>query len=153
MNIITKSFCLVFSFILIISCQSNTSKPAIVDPDLKVEKKSLDSSFIETPIYKPGDVDVLPKYHGGIEKFYMLLQKNYVISQEANKDEVMGRAVFASMIIEKDGSLSDIKILRDFGYGSGAELMRVLKLSPKWIPAIKGGKRVRCLYNVPYYIQ
>ena len=68
-------------------------------------------------------------------------------------DEAPRGGVFATIKIEKDGSVSEIKILRDFGYGSGKELERVLKLSPNWIPAIKDGNPVRCLYNIPYYVQ
>jgi hypothetical protein len=103
-------------------------------------------------IYKPLSVDSLPKYPGGINKFHVLLTKNYVVPKKAVENEAMG-GVFASFVIEKDGKVSDIKIIRDFGYGSGEELLRVLKLSPNWIPAIKDGYRVRCLYIVPYYVQ
>ncbi|WP_431242198.1 energy transducer TonB [Flavobacterium sp. P21] len=61
--------------------------------------------------------------------------------------------VFVNFIIEKDGSISNINILRDIGYGTGKELERVLKLCPHWVSAKKNGNSVRCLYSIPYYIQ
>ncbi|MDR6760561.1 hypothetical protein J2Y38_000740 [Flavobacterium sp. 2755] len=54
-----------------------------------------------------------------------------------------------TFIIEKDGSLSDIKVLRDIGLGTGAEAIRVLKTSPKWIPGKQNNNVVRALYSLP----
>lgn len=48
--------------------------------------------------------------------------------------------------------LSTIKLLRDIGHGTGEEALRVLKLSPKWIPGEQDGKPVRVLYNLPISI-
>jgi hypothetical protein len=154
-----KKFFLIFSALLIASCQKDNSKPAIVNPPLKIEKEfqkpiALEYNVQENDheIYNSLSLDSLPKYPGGINKFHVLLTKNYVMPQKAVENEARG-LVFASFVIEKDGKVSDIKILRDFGYGSGEELLRVLKLCPNWIPAIKDGYRVRCLYSVPYYVQ
>ncbi|MNL60417.1 Gram-negative bacterial tonB protein [compost metagenome] len=54
-----------------------------------------------------------------------------------------------TFIIEKDGSLSDIKVLRDIGHGTGAEAIRVLKMSPKWIPGKQNNNVVRTLFSIP----
>ncbi|WP_281233975.1 DKNYY domain-containing protein [Flavobacterium gelatinilyticum] len=107
----------------------------------------------DNEVYRTEDLNIRPDFPGGINKFYQFLKKNYVIPKILiDDDEASLRGVFASFIIEKDGSLSDIKIVRDFGYGTGKELERVLKTSPAWIPAVRDGKRVRCLYSVPYYV-
>ncbi|MFB9080666.1 energy transducer TonB [Flavobacterium procerum] len=119
---------------------------------IKTEKNENKIKKEDNEVYKPGEVDVLPKYPEGIQKFYAFIKKNFVVSEEIVKDEAYG-AVFANMVIEKDGSLSKIEILHDFGYGSGKELERVLKLSSNWIPAVKDGNPVRCLYSMPYYLQ
>jgi protein TonB len=50
--------------------------------------------------------------------------------------------------VEKDGSLTDIKV-RDIGYGTGKEAVRVLTKSPRWNPGIQNGKPVRVLYSDP----
>jgi hypothetical protein len=65
--------------------------------------------------------------------------KNFKISEEASKNE-KGKGTL-KIYYRKDGSLSDFSILRDIGYGSG-EALRVLKLSPNWIPAMVNNKPV-----------
>lgn len=154
-----KTFFLLFSLILITSCQKESSKPAIVNPSLKVKKEAPKKAVLEygvdendQEIYNASSVDSRPEYPGGINKFNIFLTKTYVMPKKAVENEAMG-GIFTTIVIEKDGTLSDIKVLRDFGYGSGEEVLRVMKLSPKWTPAIKGGKRVRCLYSFPFYVQ
>mgnify|MGYP003411423114 CR=1 FL=1 len=61
--------------------------------------------------------------------------------------------VFVSFVVEKDGSLTDIKVIRDIGYGTGKEAIRVLKQCPKWNPGEQNGKKVRVLYSLPINIQ
>ncbi|MBF4515828.1 hypothetical protein IRZ71_05715 [Flavobacterium sp. ANB] len=140
----------VVGFVLLFSCQNN-SKPVLKKPVLKVVKLE-NSKSDDNEVYNLASVDTLPKYPGGIEKFHAFLKKNYVIPEEVIKNEALGHPVFATIKIEKDGTVSEIEIIRDFGYGSGPELKRVLKLSSNWVPAIKDGKPVRCLYSIPYYV-
>jgi len=54
-----------------------------------------------------------------------------------------------SFIVETDGSLTDIKLVRDLGFGTGQEALRLLKNSPKWSPGKQDGKPVRVAYNLP----
>lgn len=61
--------------------------------------------------------------------------------------------VILSFVVEKDGSLTDIKVLRDPGYGAGAEAIRVLKTMPKWKPAEQNKKAVRSQFTLPITIQ
>ena len=157
-----RNFLINLSFALLFSCQNKSvsvvEKPAskniektVPQQTIKLEKHH-DSKPEDNEVYNTAAVEVLPKFPGGIQNFHAFLKRNYVTPQEIINDEASG-GVFVNFIIEKDGSVSNIKVLRDFGYGSGKELERVLKLSPNWIPAIKGGNPVRCLYSVPYYIQ
>jgi hypothetical protein len=74
------------------------------------------------------------------------------MSAEANKIKIKGKA-YMQFIIEKDGSLSDIKTIKDPGYGLGDEAIRVLKLSPKWTAATQEGKAVRVMYSLPITFQ
>ncbi|WP_262711153.1 energy transducer TonB [Flavobacterium franklandianum] len=60
--------------------------------------------------------------------------------------------VYMSFIIEKDGSISEIKVLRDSGYGTGEEAIRVLNNSPKWLPGEQDGRKVRCAFSLPINI-
>ena len=147
-------FFTVISFVLLFSCQKSTS-PASVHPSLKIEKRSENKNLQDNDneVYKAASVESRPDFPGGMGKFHVFLKKNYVVPQALMTDDASRGGVFASFIVEKDGTLSEIKIIRDFGYGTGPELERVLKLSPNWIPAIKDGKPVRYLYSIAYYVQ
>jgi hypothetical protein len=56
-------------------------------------------------------------------------------------------------MVETDGSLSEFQVVKDLGFGVGDEIIRVLKLSPKWNPGIQSGQPVRVLYTLPVTIQ
>ncbi|MBC8643760.1 energy transducer TonB [Flavobacterium lindanitolerans] len=83
---------------------------------------------------------------GGIAGFYAYVKKNYRIPEV--DDDVSGN-VIVNFVVEKDGSLTDIKVVRDLGYGTGKEAIRMLKSAPKWKPGIQNGKAVRVSYNLP----
>jgi len=89
-----------------------------------------------------------PSFKGGIEKFYSYLQKNIHYPAVAKENNVQGK-VFMTFVVERDGSLTDIKVLRPLGSGCDEEATRVLKASPKWTPGIQNGRPVRVQYTVP----
>lgn len=95
-------------------------------------------------IYNTAGIEVKPEFPGGLIGFDSFIKRNY----KNPTDNLKGK-IYVTFIIEKDGSLSDIKILRDIGYGTGAEAIRVLKTSPKWTPGIQNNKQVRVLYSLP----
>ena len=74
---------------------------------------------------------------------------NLEYPQEAKDAEIEGK-VFVSFIVEKDGSLSSIKLLRGIGYGCDEAAMDVVRKMPKWKPAIQRGKPVRVQYQLPF---
>lgn len=102
----------------------------------------------ENKIYQASSVMTLPDFPGGIKAFSSYITKNIVISDEMKSEKIRGK-VIASFVVEKDGSTTDIKILREVGFGTGNEALRVLKNMPKWLPAELNGKKVRCNYNIP----
>ncbi|MFB9844871.1 energy transducer TonB [Mucilaginibacter ginsenosidivorans] len=92
--------------------------------------------------------EIEPTYEGGLDKFYNYLVHNIHYPKAAKKNGVAGR-VFLSFIIEKDGSLSNIKVLRGIGSGCDEEAVRALQLSPKWSPGYQYGMSVRVQYALP----
>lgn len=96
-------------------------------------------------------VDVLPDFPGGITEFYKYIGMNFKLPEAARRDSISGRLIL-SFVVEKDGALSDIKVLRDLGAGTGEEAMRVLATSPKWTPGMQNGKPVRVQYTLPVAI-
>ena len=103
----------------------------------------------DNSVYNTAGIEVKPDFPGGMEKFYKFVGKNYQTPEE----EGLKGKVFVSFVVEKDGSLTDIKVIRDIGYGTGKEAIRVLKSCPKWTPGEQNGKKVRVLYSLPINIQ
>ena len=54
-----------------------------------------------------------------------------------------------TFVVEKDGSVTGVRVLRDIGGGCGQEAIRVVKSMPKWTPGKQRGKNVRVQYNLP----
>lgn len=124
------------------------------DPDapLTVEPVSTGPSKVveeDNSIYNSAGIEVKPEFPGGMSKFLNFIRNNYTAPDE---EGLKGR-VIVSFVVEKDGSLTDIKVLKDIGYGTGAEAIRVLKKCPRWTPAEQNGKKVRCSYQLPIAIE
>ena len=96
-------------------------------------------------------LDKLPEFPGGIAKFYLYVGNHF------EKPEIDGEQtinVYVSFVIEEDGTMSNIKVLRDPGYGLGTEAIRVLKsLKAKWTPGMVAGQAVRTSYNLPITVK
>ena len=108
---------------------------------IKSKKTSTDKINNEK-IYKLEEAEVKPSYPSGIDSFYKFFYKNFV---KPNQEGLQG-TIYMDFVVEKDGSLSAFRCFKDIGYATGAEAIRVLKLSRKWNPAKIGGKKVRCVY-------
>lgn len=107
----------------------------------------VDAEIIEEDVNKIyTSVQVLPEFPGGVAAFYKYVQKNYRVPEV---DSDVSGNVIVNFVVERDGSLTDIKVLRDLGYGTGKEAIRMLKAAPKWKPGIQNGKAVRVSYNLP----
>lgn len=112
---------------------------------------------ISTPSVSPTEpltvnaLDKLPEFPGGINKFYTFVGNNF---NRPELDAEKTLKVYVSFVIEKDGSMTDIEVKRDPGYGMGKEAIRVLKsLKTKWSPGMLNGKAVRTAYNLPITIK
>lgn len=92
-------------------------------------------------------VDESPMFMNGLDDFRRLVADKFDLPETSEK---MTLKVFVSFIVEKDGTMSDIKVLKDPGYGMGEEAIRVLKsIKTKWKPGKKGGKEVRTAFSIP----
>ena len=121
------------------------------DAELTVEPVGNGPSQVveeDNNIYNTAGIEVKPDFPGGLEKFYKFIGNNY-----DTPDDCAGGRVFVNFVVEKDGSLTDIKVIRDACPGSGKEAIRVLKSCPRWNPGEQNGKKVRVLYSLPITIQ
>ena len=87
-------------------------------------------------------VDQSAKFQDGYNSIIKFVQENIKFPAEAQENNVHGR-LMVSVVVEKDGSLSDIKIKKGLGYGLDEEILRIIKMMPKWQPAQHKGKAVR----------
>lgn len=104
----------------------------------------------DTPLTS-NEIDSPARPVGGLEEFYNFIGQNYVYPKEAQLAKVKGR-VLISFVIERDGTVTDIKILRDLGYGTGEAAVKMLEKSPKWKPGIQKGKPVRVQFTLPLQV-
>ncbi|WP_353197834.1 M56 family metallopeptidase [Parapedobacter defluvii] len=93
-------------------------------------------------------VEVNPEPQGGMRAFMEYIAKNYDYPQEAIEAEINGK-LLVSFIVEKDGSLTDIRLIEDLGYGTGDAALRVVRNGQKWSPGIQNGQPVRVAYTLP----
>ena len=93
-------------------------------------------------------VDQNPEYPGGDEARLNFLREHLKYPQEAKNKGIQGM-VYVNFIVEKDGSISNVKIAKSLDKSCDEECIRVIKLMPKWIPGKQKGKAVRVTYNMP----
>lgn len=102
----------------------------------------------DNTVYNFVSMENPPTFPGGIAKFYQFLGENIKYPALAKENKIEGN-VHLSFTVEKDGTLSDIKVERKLGYGTDEEAVRVLQMSPHWNPGLQNGKVVRVKYNIP----
>ena len=93
-------------------------------------------------------VESMPEFKGGISEFYKFVGENLKYPSQARRIGVQGK-VFVHFIVDRDGGLSDIKIARGIGAGCDEEVLRILAMSPKWIPGKQRGNPVRVRMMMP----
>ncbi|HPE42952.1 MAG TPA: TonB family protein [Bacteroidales bacterium] len=111
----------------------------------------------QTPAFKqeqaPGEevftvVEVAPEFPGGPTAMINFLANNISYPEEARRDSIQGR-VYVNFVVEADGSVSNVKILRGIGGGCDEEAKRVVALMPNWTPGYQRGQAVRVSFNLP----
>jgi len=93
-------------------------------------------------------VETMPEYPRGQEALMDFLAKNIQYPQFAKESGISG-SVIVSFVVEKNGSISDIKIIKGLGSDCDDEVIRVINLMKKWKPGKQNGKAVRVQYNLP----
>lgn len=93
-------------------------------------------------------VEEMPSFPGGEQEMYRYIGKNIEYPRMAKESGISGR-VFVTFVVEKNGAVTDVKILRGIGGGCDEEAIRVIKSMPKWKAGKQRGKPVRVQYRMP----
>jgi TonB family protein len=94
------------------------------------------------------NVEKTPEFPGGINAFYNFLGRNIRYPARMRENNIQGK-IIVTFVVEKDGALTGIKVVKSIAKEASDEAVRVFKASPKWRPGMVKGKPVRCQYTVP----
>lgn len=111
---------------------------AVVEEDIEIEEEEIRISNVEQ----------LPKFPGGNDRMYEFISNNLSYPRIAQENGISGR-VYIEFYVNKDGSLSDAKIIRDIGGGCGAAALKVVKRMPKWQAGKVNGVAKRMKFTLP----
>ena len=115
-----------------------------------VAPEVVEEEVVEQEIFQI--VEEMPAFPGGEQKLMEYVAKNIKYPQIARETGIQGR-VFVGFVVEPDGSISNVKLLRGIGGGCDEEAMRVIKSLPKWKPGKQRGKAVRVSYQIPVFFK
>jgi len=132
-----------------------------VDDDITIDAEA--NQLTEIPTYVPPAVseeeevaeaeifmvvEDSPSFPGGDEARIRFLQENIKYPQMARESSIQG-TVYVTFVVERDGSVTDVRVLRGIGGGCDEEAIRVIKAMPRWVPGKQRGKPVRVQFNMP----
>lgn len=93
-------------------------------------------------------VESMPDFPGGQQAMLEYIARNIKYPPLARESGIQGR-VFVNFVVEPDGSVSNVKVIRGIGGGCDEEAVRVIQSMPKWTPGRQRGKAVRVSFNLP----
>ena len=93
-------------------------------------------------------VEDMPAFPGGMEAMIQFISSNIQYPADAQKQKVDGR-VLVNFVVEKDGSITEVKVIKPTFPSLDAEAIRVVKAMPKWKPGYQRGQAVRVQFTMP----
>ena len=123
--------------------------PNEVDSPWVIKGVKIESKELENGVYDV--VEEMPTYQGGMVALMAFVQKNFKYPKEVEEEGIQGRIV-CTMIINEDGSVSDVKVVKPVHPLFDAESIRVMESMPKWNPGRHEGKAVKVRYTLPIAI-
>jgi TonB family protein len=99
-------------------------------------------------VYNLGDLDIQPSFPDGKDEMFSFIYKQVRYTEAALDNGIEGQVILY-VLLDTDGSIKDIQINKDPGYGLGKEAERVVRLMPKWSPGIINGKPVFVKFQIP----
>ena len=127
------------AMLLILACARNTETKNEISKGQIINDEGSDIFTV---------VEQMPEFSGGKNALFKFISKNIKYPEEAIKQEISGR-VFVTFIVEDDGEITNIELLRGIGGGCDEEAMRVVSIMPKWKSGYQKGVSVRVRFNLP----
>ena len=131
-----------------VEINAEVDQEEVIEEIVQVEVQ--EEEVVEQEIFQI--VEEMPAFPGGEAKLMEYVGKNIKYPQIARETGIQGR-VFIGFVVEPDGSVSNVKLLRGIGGGCDEEAMRVVKSMPKWKPGKQRGKAVRVSYQIPVFFK
>lgn len=129
-----------------------------VEDEIEIDVEADDETVVEyVPVEEEEEiveaeiftvVESMPEFPGGTGELYKYLGNSIKYPPLAKESGIQGR-VFVNFVVEPDGSISNVKVLRGIGGGCDEEAVRVVENMPSWKPGKQRGKAVRVSYNLP----
>lgn len=126
--------------------QQSTTTVITEETEIVVEETEYQVIEQQAPILTI--VELMPSYEGGEAAMYEWLGNNIKYPQVAKETGIIG-TVIVTFVVEKDGSITNVSVLKDIGGGCGEEAIRVVKNMPKWKAGKQNGVPVRVQFNLP----
>lgn len=115
-----------------------TNQPVVPDANSAINSPKVDSTkFVR--------IDQVPEFPGGIGKLFEYLKKNF----KTPRNNGIDGSIKVSFVVERDGSVIEVKIVKGLSIDLDKEAVRVVSQSPKWHPGMQNGKPVRVAYSIP----
>lgn len=99
---------------------------------------AIDPSNVTGPL---ATADIMPAFPGGEAALYRFLSNQIRYPEEALRNKIEGK-VYIRFVVQADGSITDVDVLRGIGYGCDQEALRVVQMMPRWVPGELGGTKV-----------
>jgi len=137
--------------------------PPVIEKKKSSSKIKVQEEQVQVMCYKPtsetialsidsnqvyNHVEVMPQFPGGDSKLIKWLSENTHYPKNTQDKGIEGRVV-CRFVVEEDGTISDIEIVKSLAHDFDKEAVQIIKSMPKWIPGKQNGKAVRVYYNLP----
>ena len=138
----------VFAMLILLNTQCNNPK-SNAETNVSKEQVSVEKSEGQVCDTIYNGAETMPQFPGGPNELMKYLSENTKYPESAKANKIEGR-VFVSLVIEKDGSVTNAEVMRGIDKECDAEAVRVVSSMPKWQPGTQNGEAVRCRFTVPF---
>ena len=122
--------------------------PLIIEPDK--EDGYMAEEVDTTKVYDV--VERMPSFPGGNQKMQDFIEENLHYPKECAEKGLQGRVII-DFVVERNGTLTNIRVVKSVDPALDKEALRIVKMMPKWIPGRQSDKKVRVKYIIPITFQ